>query len=137
VSPGAVTPGVCIRGPSVPAFRIQSIAVCQFLDFALQCVLLLCSMLQFKGEKELLPCMISGIRYPSCFGAPIPLYSPWCVYSVQKKLEGTRTCHAPRWPSLACVTVVCECSVNETIVMVDLFVCGHQDGSAETAFGNM
>jgi len=35
--PGAVTPGVCIRGPSVPAFRIQLIAVCQFLDFTLQC----------------------------------------------------------------------------------------------------
>ena len=82
--PGAVTPGVCIRGPSVPAFRIQSIAVRQFLDFALQCVLLLCSMLQFKGEKELVPFMMSSIRYPSCFRAPIPLYSPRCVYSVQK-----------------------------------------------------
>ena len=29
--PGAVTPGVCIRGP---AFRIQSIVVRQFLDFS-------------------------------------------------------------------------------------------------------
>ena len=36
-----------------------------------------------------------------------------------------------------CVTVVCERSVKETIVMVDLFVCGRQDGSAETAFGDM
>jgi len=67
----------------------------------LQCVLLLCSMLQFKGEKELVPFMMSGIWYPSCFRASIPLYSPRCVYSVQKNLEGTHTCHAPRWPSLA------------------------------------
>jgi len=35
--PGAVTPGVCIWGPSIPAFGIQLIAVCQFLDFTLQC----------------------------------------------------------------------------------------------------
>ena len=101
--PGAVTPGVCIQGPSVPTFRIQSIAVRQFLDFASNACFYYaaCSMLQFKGEKELVPFMMSGIRYPSCFRASIPLYSPQCVYSVQKNLEGTRTCHAPRWPSLA------------------------------------
>ena len=81
--PGAVTPGVCIRGPSVPAFRIQSIAVRQFLDFTLQCAYFqhfyyAVYFVQFKGEKEL-PFMMSGIRHPSSFRAPIPLYSPQCV----------------------------------------------------------
>ena len=32
--PGAVTPGVCIRGPAFRIHMIQSIVVRQFLDFS-------------------------------------------------------------------------------------------------------